>query len=126
MQILIVDDSTAMRKILRRIVETLGFKVVEAGHGIEAMQQLGSFPTTEVALVDWNMPEMNGLDFVKAVRANPLYEQTKLVMVTSETDPTKMARAMMAGADEFLMKPFTAEMLLDKLHLIGLTMPRVC
>ncbi len=123
MHALIVDDSRAMRRILRTIVEPLGFEIAEAGHGIEGLQRLGEQPETELALVDWNMPEMNGIDFVKAVRANPIYEQMKLVMVTTETEPAKMARALMAGVDEFVMKPFTKDILLEKLELIGVQMP---
>ncbi len=123
MHALIVDDSRAMRRILRSIVEPLGFEITEAGNGIEGLQQLVERPNTELALVDWNMPEMNGLEFVKAVRANPVYERIKLVMVTTETEPAKMARALMAGVDEFVMKPFTKDILLDKLQLIGVTMP---
>ena len=123
MHALIVDDSRAMRRILRSIVEPLGFEITEAGNGIEGLQQLVERPNTELALVDWNMPEMNGLEFVKAVRANPVYERIKLVMVTTETEPAKMARALMAGVDEFVMKPFTKDILLDKLQLIGVAMP---
>lgn len=123
MHALIVDDSRAMRRILRKIVEPLGFEIAEAGHGIEGLQRLAEQPDTELALVDWNMPEMNGLEFVKAVRANPSYERIKLVMVTTETEPAKMARALMAGVDEFVMKPFTPQILLEKLQLIGVEMP---
>lgn len=123
MHALIVDDSRAMRRILRQIVEPLGFEIAEAGHGLEGLQRLDEQPDTELALVDWNMPEMNGLEFVKAVRANPVYERMKLMMVTTETEPAKMARALMAGVDEFVMKPFTKEILLDKLQLIGVQLP---
>ena len=123
MYALIVDDSRAMRRILRQIVEPLGFQIAEAGHGIEGLQRLREYPEIELALVDWNMPEMNGIEFIKAVRENPLYERIKLVMVTTETEPSKMARALMSGVDEFLMKPFTPEMLLDKLRLIGAMTP---
>lgn len=121
MHALIVDDSRAMRRILRQIVEPLGFQIAEAGNGREALERLDENSSIELVLVDWNMPEMNGLDFVKAVRANPQYEQLKLVMVTTETEPSRMARALMAGVDEFVMKPFTREILLDKLRLIGVS-----
>ena len=123
MQALIIDDSRAMRHILRRIVEPLGFQVSEAGHGVEGLRRLNEQPGTELVLVDWNMPEMNGLEFVKAVRANPMNEPTRLVMVTSETEPAQMARALMAGVDEFIMKPFTSELLVNRLQLIGVLMP---
>ena len=126
MYALIVDDSRAMRRILRSIVEPLGFEIAEAGHGIEALQRLEERPDTELVLVDWNMPEMNGIDFVKAVRANPRDQNVKLVMVTTETEPAKMARALMAGADEFVMKPFTSDILLGKLQLIGVMPPEAC
>jgi two-component system chemotaxis response regulator CheY len=123
MHALIVDDSRAMRRILRQIVEPLGFEIAEAGHGIEGLARLSEHPDTELVLVDWNMPEMNGIDFVKAVRENPQYEHVKMVMVTTETEPSKMARALMNGVDEFLMKPFTPEMLIGKLQLIGVSVP---
>ena len=122
MHALIVDDSRAMRRILRQIVEPLGFDIVEAGNGIEGLQRLSEFPDTELVLVDWNMPEMNGIEFVKTVRSEPSNQRIKLVMVTTETEPSKMARALINGVDEFLMKPFTPEMLIDKLHLIGVSM----
>ena len=121
MHALIVDDSRAMRRILRQIVEPFGFQIAEAGNGREALQRLDDIPDTELVLVDWNMPEMDGLTFVKVVRANPLYERIKLVMVTTETEPAKMARALMAGVDEFVMKPFTPQILIDKLRLIGIS-----
>lgn len=122
MHALIVDDSRAMRRILRQIVEPLGFEIAEAGNGIEGLQRLSEHPDTELVLVDWNMPEMNGIDFVKTVRSEPGNQRIKLVMVTTETEPSKMARALISGVDEFLMKPFTPEMLIDKLQLIGVCM----
>lgn len=123
MHALIVDDSRAMRRILRQIVEPLGFVVVEACHGKDGLEQMNHHPDTELALIDWNMPEMNGFEMVKILRADPANRKLKIVMVTTETEPAKMARALMAGVDEFLMKPFTPEMLLDKLQLIGVAMP---
>ena len=124
MHTLIVDDSRAMRRILRNIVEPLGFQITEAGHGAEALERLAENPLIELILVDWNMPEMNGIELVKIVRSNPIYGRMKLVMVTTETEPSKMARAIMTGVDEFLMKPFTPDMLVSKLKLIGVPMPK--
>ena len=123
MQALIIDDSRAMRRILRQIIDPLGFEILEAGNGLEGLQTLIGNSDIELILVDWNMPVMNGIDFVKKVRENPDYSNTKLIMVTTETEPAKMARAMMSGVDEFLMKPFTPEMLLGKLQLIGVNVP---
>ena len=121
MKALIIDDSRAMRRILKLIVGELGFETVEAENGREGLDQLRRFPETELVLVDWNMPEMNGLEFIEIIRSNPNYDELKLVMVTTETEPARMARALLAGVDEFVMKPFTAEVLVEKLQLIGIT-----
>jgi two-component system chemotaxis response regulator CheY len=124
MYALIIDDSRAMRRILRQIVEPLGFRILEAGDGQEGLDRLGEhFPDVELTLVDWNMPVMNGLEFVKTVRADDQYRQMKIAMVTTETEPAQMARALMAGVDEFVMKPFTSEILIEKLRLIGVQCP---
>ncbi len=123
MRALIIDDSRAMRRILRGIVQPLGFEVSEAGNGKQGLDQLNALDDVELVLVDWNMPEMNGLEFVQAVRADSSRQDLKLVMVTTETEPAKMARAMMAGVDEFVMKPFTQDILIDKLRLIGVADP---
>lgn len=124
MYALIIDDSRAMRRILRQIVEPLGFRILEAGDGQEGLDRLGEhFPNVELTLVDWNMPVMNGLEFVKTVRADDQYQQMKIAMVTTETEPAQMARALMAGVDEFVMKPFTSDILIEKLRLIGVQCP---
>ncbi len=124
MYALIIDDSRAMRRILRQIVEPLGFQILEAGDGQEGLERLEQYhPDIELTLVDWNMPVMNGLEFVKAVRADDQYQQMKIAMVTTETEPAQMARALMAGVDEFVMKPFTSEILIEKLKLIGVECP---
>ena len=123
MRALIIDDSRAMRRILRGIVEPMGFEVSEAGNGKQGLEQLNQLQDVELVLVDWNMPEMNGLEFVQAVRSDDSRRDLKLVMVTTETEPAKMARAMMAGVDEFVMKPFTQDILVDKLRLIGVADP---
>ena len=120
MYALIIDDSRAMRRILRQIVQPLGFDILEAGDGQQGLDQLAAHPDEiELTLVDWNMPVMNGLEFVKRVRSDAGYADMKLMMVTTETEPAQMARALMAGVDEFVMKPFTADILVEKLRLIG-------
>jgi len=120
MNALIVDDSRAMRTILKRTLIELGFDVHEAGDGAEAMAQLERLGSVDVVLVDWNMPVMDGLTFVKQVRSQPMYERMRLVMVTSESEPQRILRALMAGADEYATKPITADGLADKLDLVGL------
>ncbi len=124
MNALIIDDSRAMRRILGKIMKGLGFEVLEAENGAQGLDAfLANSDAIEVTLVDWNMPVMNGLEFIEAVRGKNEFDQAKLVMVTTETEPARMARALMAGVDEFVMKPFTTEILIDKLKLIGVRMP---
>ncbi len=116
---LVIDDSTAMRRIIGRIVGQLGFEVHEASDGQEALDRLAQIGRADVALVDWNMPRMNGFEFVQAVRRETVHDGMKLLMVTSETEMGQVALALEAGADEYMMKPFTKEALLEKLALIG-------
>jgi len=120
MRALIVDDSRAMRTMLKRLMGELGFDVLEAGHGLEGLAALREAGPVDVALVDWNMPEMDGLEFVKAMRQERAYADVKVMMVTAENDMTKMARALMAGADEYAMKPLTRDMIVEKLGLLGI------
>jgi two-component system chemotaxis response regulator CheY len=120
MRVLIVDDSRSMRKILTKMMSTLGYtEVDEAEHGEIALERLAS-QTPQVALVDWNMPVMGGLDFIKAMRGERSYDQVKVLVVTSETSPRIVYDALKAGADEYAMKPLDAEVLGDKLRLMGL------
>jgi two-component system chemotaxis response regulator CheY len=120
MNALIVDDSRAMRMMLKRTLTELGFDVHEAKDGAEAMAQLELIGSVDLVLVDWNMPVMDGLTFVKEVRSQPTYERMRLVMVTSESEPQRILRALMAGADEYATKPITADGLAGKLDIIGL------
>jgi two-component system, chemotaxis family, chemotaxis protein CheY len=118
---IVIDDSTAMRRILRRIVSQFGFEVCEAGNGREALDVLAaSDPVPELALIDWNMPEMNGLEFIQAVRKDPRYTRLTLLMVTTESEQSQIVRALAAGAHEYLIKPFTADAVAEKLELLGL------
>lgn len=124
MNALIIDDSQAMRRILGKIMTGLGFEILQAENGAEGLKAfLANSAEIEVTLVDWNMPVMNGLKFVEAVRAKCEFDNAKLVMVTTETEPAEMARALMAGVDEFVMKPFTTDILIGKLKLIGVRLP---
>jgi two-component system chemotaxis response regulator CheY len=123
---MVIDDSRAMRLILKRIVAQLGFDVVEAGNGQEAMDYLkanvldGGGEIPGLALVDWNMPEMNGLEFVTAVRAEPRLRGMTLMMVTTESEQSQIVRALASGAHEYVIKPFTPDAIIDKLALLGL------
>jgi two-component system chemotaxis response regulator CheY len=120
MRVLIVDDSRAMRAMLRSIMVDLGFTTLEAGNGREALEVVAANPGIELTLVDWNMPEMDGLEFVKALRADRKNAEIKVMMVTAENDMAKMARALMVGADEYAMKPLTRDAIIGKLEMLGL------
>ncbi len=120
MKVLLVDDSRAMRSILGSIVRNMGFEVEEAIHGIDALEKLSECSLPDLLLVDWNMPEMNGLELVKELRSRDDFADVRIVMVTSETEMECMVAALDAGADEFVMKPFEPEELIAKLKQIGL------
>jgi len=120
MRALVIDDSKAMRLILSRALKQSGFEVAEAIHGKDGLEKLGAAGPFDVALVDWNMPEMNGLEFVQAVRASAGYAGMKLMMVTTEAEIARIETALAAGADEYVMKPFTNDMIKDKLSMLGL------
>lgn len=120
MHALIIDDSRAMRSILRRIVTDLGFETLEAGHGQEALDHLEAGRVPELCLIDWNMPVMDGYTFVTKVRENPEWRDVTLMMVTTESEHGQIVRALAAGAHEYVIKPFTPDAIVDKLELLGL------
>src|SRR5262245_28033870 len=109
MRALVVDDSRTVRLILGKMLRELGIDVVEAAHGAEALSQLERNPNIDVMLVDWNMPVMNGYDFVCTVRANSAHNSVPILMITSEAQQAHVAQALQAGANEYLMKPFTQD-----------------
>lgn len=118
MRALVIDDSRTVRMIIRRTLIELGLEVVEAGNGREGLEQLRQQEDVGLVLVDWNMPEMNGLEFIQAVRAQRAYDAVRLVMVTTETEQEQVLRALDAGANEYVMKPFTKEILVAKINLL--------
>ncbi|MDO8795181.1 MAG: response regulator [Vicinamibacterales bacterium] len=120
MKALIVDDSRAIRLVLSRIMTDCGFEVAEARHGREALTYLQSHVDTDVALIDWNMPEMSGLELVQAVRDDDRLNGLRMMMVTTETEVSHIERALTAGANEYVMKPFSREIIEEKLHLLGI------
>jgi two-component system chemotaxis response regulator CheY len=118
---LVVDDSKTIRMIIRRILTELGYEICEAGNGIEALAVMAAENyAVDVVLADWNMPEMNGLELLKQLRANTDLASLKIIMVTTETEMSQMASALEAGANEYVMKPFTKEILKEKLALVGI------
>ena len=120
MKALVIDDSKAMRSILSRMLQGLGFEVLEASNGREGIERLQANGSVDLALVDWNMPEMNGLEFIRTVRAEQSYDGVLLMMVTTETEMENVVRALVAGANEYVMKPFTQEIILEKLQIFGM------
>src|ERR687886_150616 len=120
MRALVIDDSRAMRRIVTTILEGLGFEVRDAGDGREGLDVLDEGWIPDLACVDWNMPVMDGLQFVAAVRSNPGYRSMTIMMVTSESEHTQIGRARAAGAHEYVIKPFPADAIRDKLALLGL------
>jgi two-component system chemotaxis response regulator CheY len=118
---LIVDDSRAIRMILSKILRELGYEVREAANGREALDVMEVEKTAvKLVLADWNMPEINGLDLLKQLRQNPELSSLVVIMVTTETGLDQMVAALEAGANEYVMKPFTKEILVEKLALVGI------
>lgn len=120
MRALVVDDSRTTRLVIGNILRELGMEVVEAGDGAEAQDQLARHPDVDIALVDWNMPRMSGLELVRAVRSRGDYDGVRILMVTTETEAGRVAEALAAGANEYLMKPFDRDALVSKLGLLDL------
>ena len=121
MRALVVDDSRVVRMILGRTLMELGFEVAESEDGQQAIDRLYRGESFDLMLVDWNMPNMNGYEMIRAVRANVLLSEVKIMMVTTETSLEHVRMALEAGANEYLMKPFTEELLLKKLQLMGIS-----
>ena len=117
--LLLVDDSRAVRLLGRRIVQPLGFEILEAEDGQKALETVQAHPEIDVVLLDWNMPIMDGLSFLKALRANSGLRQPKVVMCTTENDMARIVEAMQSGANEYVMKPFTEDIIREKLETIG-------
>ena len=116
---LVVDDSKVIRKVARHILETLEFQVREAGDGREALDSCLATPP-DVILLDWNMPVMSGMDFLRALRESEIAHRPKVVFCTTENDVAHIAKAMRAGADEYIMKPFDREIVEAKFAEVGL------
>jgi two-component system chemotaxis response regulator CheY len=120
MKVMIVDDSTATRFLIAKMLRGLGItNIVEAEDGAKALQVMAENPDIEFALVDWNMPVMNGFELVKAVRAQPAFDAMKIMMVTTETEMSNVVQALEAGANEYLMKPFDQEIMSGKIKMLG-------
>ncbi len=120
MKALVVDDSRVIRTILRRTLTALGFDVADAGDGLLGLAEIDKSGPFDLVLVDWNMPVMTGIELISAIRNRPELDRMLIMMVTSESDLTQVERALSAGADEYLMKPFNDDAVKEKLALLGL------
>jgi len=116
---LVVDDSRVIRKGARRILEGLGFEIAEAADGVEAMAWCRT-AMPEAILLDWNMPVMDGLSFLRELRREPDGHEPVVVFCTVENDVEHIGQALDAGADEYIMKPFDGDILEDKFIEAGL------
>ena len=118
MRALVIDDSRAVRIIIRNILREIGMDVAEAGNGLEGLDQMKYNPDISLVLVDWNMPVMNGLEFIQSLRSQRSYDGVRIMMVTTETESSQVLRALTAGANEYVMKPFTKDVLVAKLNML--------
>ncbi len=119
MRALVIDDDPTILRMMSTILNTLGYEVSNASNGFEGLEKLKKLGAPNVILVDWNMPGMNGLEFVKAVRANSVYADLPLIMVTTELEMSQLALTFDAGVNEYIMKPFEPVMIQEKLQLAG-------
>lgn len=120
MKLMLVDDSTTIRRIQRNVLEKIGIKdIVEASDGQDALNKLSESPV-DLILLDWNMPKMDGFTFLKTIRGMDKFKSVKVIMCTSESEKTKIVDAIKAGANSYVVKPFTPEILEEKLREIGI------
>ncbi|MDO6413252.1 response regulator [Sphingomonas sp. BIUV-7] len=116
---LVVDDSKVIRKVARHILEALDFTVAEAGDGQEALTHCTTMVPPDVILLDWNMPVMSGIEFLRALGEAELPRRPKVVFCTTENGSAHIRAAIEAGADEYVMKPFDRDTIESKLQIVG-------
>jgi two-component system chemotaxis response regulator CheY len=117
---LVVEDSKTIRMILIKYLQKMNIQVVEAANGLEGLERLKEMAPPDLVLVDWNMPVMNGIDFIRAVRELHIYDPLPLIMVTTNSESDYVGTAMDAGANEYIQKPCTFDALREKIELLGL------
>ena len=116
MKLLVVDDSSTMRRIIKNTLARLGYKdVLEGADGLEGWEELNNNPDVEMLITDWNMPEMNGLELVKKIRADERFVDLPIIMVTTEGGKAEVITALKAGVNNYIVKPFTPQVLKEKL-----------
>jgi len=116
LKLLVVDDSSTMRRIIKNTLARLGYTdILEGGDGLEGWAALDANPDIEMLITDWNMPEMNGLELVKKVRADMRFKDLPIIMVTTEGGKAEVITALKAGVNNYIVKPFTPQVLKEKL-----------
>ncbi|MBA3026224.1 MAG: response regulator [Sulfurimonas sp.] len=116
MKLLVVDDSSTMRRIIKNTLARLGYNdILEGGDGLEGWAAIDANPDVEMLITDWNMPEMNGLELVKKVRADARFKDLPIIMVTTEGGKAEVITALKAGVNNYIVKPFTPQVLKEKL-----------
>ncbi len=121
MKVLIVDDNSAIRDVLKKMLDEMGIRTIETCHGKEAISKLENNTDIKLVILDWNMPEMNGIELLDWLCSqNKLSYSPKIMVVTTENEVNKIEMAMEKGADEYIMMPFTKEILEGKLSILGI------
>lgn len=119
MKLLVVDDSSTMRRIIKNTLQRLGYDdILEAEHGLQAWELLDTIDDINILITDWNMPEMNGLDLVKKVRGDQRFIDIPIIMVTTEGGKAEVITALKAGVNNYIVKPFTPQVLKEKLEAV--------
>lgn len=117
--LMLVDDSRTVRLAARRMLTDAGCELLEAENGAAALETLRAHPEVDAVLLDWNMPVMDGITFLRTVRTDPTLPQPRIVMCTTEGELSRIVDALESGANEYIMKPFTQEIVLEKLRGVG-------
>jgi len=125
MRALIIDDSRANRMVLQRFLKEFGFETTEAENALDAIWKLNKGEDITLITVDYNMPKMTGSQFVRVVREKPELKEVPIIMITSDNSAQRMTEALQAGTNEFLVKPFTKEMIEQKLVTLGFDLKKL-
>ena len=126
MKALVVDDASVARKMVGRMMTELGFEVIAAEHGQDALDKLSQLAEPPAAVVvDWNMPVMDGVELAKAIRSTEEYRHIPVLMISSEADPRRVAKALLSGVDEYLFKPVDTAMIRERLEIMGVYTARL-
>lgn len=119
MRALVVDDARVARKMVGQMVEGLGFEVSFAEDGAQALEVLASLDSLDAIVTDWNMPVMDGVEFARAVRKGAKFSHVPILMISSESDSRRVAKALLSGVDEYLFKPVDRDMIKARLEVMG-------